>query len=130
MSASASAPSISRASADVLLGGAPRPVRIHERLQLRVPSPRIARRPTIARRVDPRQIGFQPLELDLEVVELLEHAPEGTYWPFRREYLLAVDERLDPARTERGLLGERVEHLVEVVVAEPVGHRRGIAGNA
>jgi hypothetical protein len=109
----------------VLLGGAPRPVRIHERLQLGEPPARIARRPAITRRVDPRQIRFQPLELNLEVVELLEHAPEGSYWRERPDDSLAVDERLDPARPEGRLLGERVEHAVEVVVAEPIRHRSG-----
>ena len=60
---------------DVLLRGAPQPVRIHERLELGVPPTRIARGPAITCRVDPGQVGFQPLELNLEIVELLEHAP-------------------------------------------------------
>ena len=44
--------------------------------------------------------------------------------------LTAVDQSLDTARPRRGLLCELVEHLVELVVARTLRHRRGIAGNA
>ena len=70
---------------DVLLRGAPQPVRIDERLELGVPPARVPRGPAITGRVDPGQVGFQPLELSLEIVELLEHAPRvparaENYW--------------------------------------------------